>query len=74
MKMRRLSLLALSETRLRGSGDRIVHEDYRLIYSGGDDSKHGVGFLLEPTLGDAVEKVTHISARMVEIDLKIEDG
>ena len=34
MKMRDLSILALAETRLKGKGDRIIHENYRLMYSG----------------------------------------
>ena len=38
MNMRDLCILALAETRLNGNGDRPVHENYRLMYSGGEDS------------------------------------
>ena len=36
MKLRQLSVLGLSETRMKGCGDRIIHGGYRLIYSGED--------------------------------------
>ena len=32
MKMRDLSILALAEIQLKGKGDRIIHENYRLIF------------------------------------------
>ena len=34
MKMRDLSIQTLAETRLKGKGNRIIHENYRLIYGG----------------------------------------
>ena len=39
MKMRDLCILALAETRVNGNGDRTVHEEYRLMYSSGEDSR-----------------------------------
>ena len=36
MKLRQLSVLGLSETRMKGCGNRIIHGGYRLIYSGED--------------------------------------
>ena len=39
MKMRDLYILALAETRLNGKGDRTIHENYRLMYSGGEGSR-----------------------------------
>ena len=32
MKMRDLSILALAEIQLKGKGDRIIHENYSLIF------------------------------------------
>ena len=46
MKMRDLYILALAETRLNGKGERTIHKNYRLRYSGGEDSRYGVGFLV----------------------------
>lgn len=74
MKMKRLSILAVSETRLRDKGDKIIHEDYRLIYSGNEQAKHGVGFFLEPNIAPLVEKVIAINERLIGIDLKLKFG
>ena len=46
MKMRDLSILAVEETRMRGKGDKIIHENYRLIYSGAEDNRHGVAIMV----------------------------
>ena len=34
-KIRKLSIMAAYETRMRSKEDRGIHEGYRLIYSGG---------------------------------------
>ena len=36
MKMRKLSIMVICETRIRRNGDRIIPDGYRLIYSGGE--------------------------------------
>ena len=36
MKERRLDILGLCETRLKGEGQRVLHHDYKLIYKGMD--------------------------------------
>ena len=47
MKARRLDILGMAETRLRRNGDRTIHEDYRLIFSGKEEGKQGVAFFFE---------------------------
>ena len=74
MKTKKLSLLAVSETRLRGTGDKIMHDDYRLVYSGGEGTRHGVGFIIEPGLAQYLEKVIPLNDRLIGIDLKLEGG
>ena len=46
MKIRKISIIAVCETRMRSNGDRIIHEGYRLVYCGGEQARHGVAFLL----------------------------
>ena len=41
-------------------GDRIIHEDYRLIYSGGEDSRHGVGFLVADNVAQSYKSSKHV--------------
>ena len=74
MKIRKLSIMAVCETRMRRNCDRIVHEGYRLIYSGGEQARHGVAFLLEPSIAQFVEKVIPINERLIGVDLKLIDG
>ena len=70
--MRDLSMLALAEIRLKGKGGRIIHDNYRLMYSGGEGSRHGVGFLVADNLAPFVENVKNISERLMSIDMKLE--
>ena len=72
--MRDVSEKALVETRLKSKGDRIMHENCRLMYSGGEDSRHGVGFLMADNLASYVEKVNNINERVMSIDMKLEIG
>ena len=56
------------------NGDRIIHEGYRLIYIGREQARHGVAFLLEPSIAQFVEKVIPIKERLIGVYLKLMDG
>ena len=70
MRSRRLAIVGLSETRMKDSGERILHENYKLIYSGKEDGRHGVGVVLAPELAPYVEKVDCISERIISLSIK----
>ena len=70
MKSKNLAIVGHSETRMKGSGERILHENYKLIYSGQDDGRHGVGVVLSPELAPYVEKVDSVSERIIGISIK----
>ena len=74
MKIRKLSIMAVCETRMRSNVDRIIYEGYRLIYSGWEQARHGVAFLLEPSIAQFAEKVIPINKRLIGVDLKLMDG
>ena len=74
MKARRLDVLGMAETRLRRNGDRTIHEDYRLTFSGTEEGKHGVGFVLNETIGQSVEKVVFVNERIIGMDLRLDAG
>ena len=74
MKIRKLSTMAVCETRLRSNGDRISQEGYRLMYSGGEQARHGVAFLLEPSIAQFVQKVVPVNERLIGVDLKLIKG
>ena len=46
IKSRRIDVLGLAETRLKGNGDQVIHGNYRIIYSENEDGRHGVDFIL----------------------------
>ena len=71
MKLRQLSVLGLSETRMKGCGDRIIHGGYRLIYSGEDSGRHGVALLVSSDIAQCVEKVIFKNDRIISIDFKL---
>ena len=70
MKLRQLSVLGLSETRMKGCGDRIIHGGYRLIYSGEDSGRHGVALLVSSDIAQCVE-VIFKNDRIISIDFKL---
>ena len=72
MRARRLDILGMEETRLRRNGDRTIHEDYRLMFSGTEEGKHGVGFVLNETIGQSVEKVAFANERIIGMDLRLD--
>ena len=57
MKSKNHAVVGLSETRMKGSGEKVLHGNYKLIYSGKEDGRHGVGVILAPELAPYVEIV-----------------
>ena len=70
MKNKNLSIVGLSKIRIKGSGEKILHENYKLIYSGQNDERHGVGVVLSPELAPYVEKADNVSERILSISIK----
>ena len=70
MKSKSLAVLGLSETRIKGSGEKTLHGNYKLIYSGKEDGRHGVGVVLSPELAPYVEKLDHVSERILSVSVK----
>ena len=59
------------QTRIKGNGERVLHGDYKLFFSGRDDTRHGVGVVLAPEIAPYVEEVQHVSERIVTISVWI---
>ena len=74
MRVRKLDMLALAETRLNGCGDEVIHDDYRMIFSGREDGRHGVALILGPKLANFVAGIQQMSERIIGIDLKLEQN
>lgn len=72
MKERKLEILGLCETRVRGEGQKVLHDDYRFIYKGAEGGRHGVGFVLTPEMAERVDSVDFRSERIIGITLKLD--
>ena len=70
MKSRKLTVLGLCETRMKGNGEKMLHEDYKLIFSGREDGRHGVGVVLAPEIAPYVEEIQQVSERIVCVSVK----
>ena len=69
MQEKRLDVLGLCETRLKGNGTWIIHEDFRLFYSGEEKGRHGVGMASSPILKYIVVDIQQESCRIMSVFL-----
>lgn len=75
MNERKIVIMGLCETRYKGSADMKVHNDYRLLCSGSDDGRHGVGFLVAPEVARCIDTVDQVDHRIISISLRLgEEG
>lgn len=58
MKDRRLDTVGLCETKLSEEGTKIIHDNQNMVYKGGKDTGHGVGFMVTKEMS---ERVRHIN-------------
>lgn len=72
MTERNLKLIGLAETRHEGHGQKILHDDYEIFYSGGQASnRHGVAIILHPDLCRYVDKVQYVNNRIIALTLNL---
>ena len=66
-KRRRLDLLCVQETKWSGKSSRKLGENYRIIYSGENSKRNGVGVILSPQLSEQVVEVERHSDRLIKV-------
>jgi len=71
MKERKLDILGLCETRMKGNGRSTVHGDFVLLHSGTDTTRHRVALLVTPEIGNRITDVRYINERMMGMSVKI---
>jgi len=64
-------IMGLCETRMKGNGRSIVHDDFVLLHSGTDTTRHGVAFLVTPEIGDKISDVQYVNERMMGMSVKV---
>ena len=74
MEERRLEVLGVCETRLKGQGIKVVHGDYQMIFKRRDDErKYGVALVVSPVMASRVERVEYVNERMMAVVFKMKD-
>lgn len=71
MKERNLDVLGMCETRMKGEGEKLLHDNYKLIYSGRDDGQYGVAFMMTPSFAERVDSVRRGGERILNISVKL---
>ena len=71
MKQRNLAIVGISETRLKGKGNKLIHDNNRLIWSGSANGRHGVAIILSEDLADRISNVKSVNERILCVTLKI---
>ena len=69
MKERNLDMLGLCETRFNGEGIKVLHDDFQLIYKGGENAKHGVGIIMTKELAERVGYIIYKNERILSFSL-----
>ena len=73
MRERKIDILGLCETRFRGKTDKKIYNDYRLLCSGSDNGRHGVGFIVNPDIAKFIDTKEQIDER-ISISIKLKEG
>ena len=68
MKGRNLDILRVCETRTKNEGQKAIHEDYKYIYKGNQEERHGVGFVLNSSVAERVKEITYKTERIQYIN------
>ena len=74
MRERKIDILGLCETRFKGKTDKKIHNDYRLLCSGSDNGRHGVGFIVNPDIAKFIDTIEQIDERIISISIKLKEG
>ncbi len=72
MKERKLEIVGLCETRIKGKGEKTLHENYKIIYSGNEDGRHGVAIMMSPLMAERMDSMDCRNERVMGITLTIE--
>ena len=71
MEKRKIDIMGVSETRMKDCGNKTVYKDYKLIYSGRNNGRHGVALIVNNTLADRITFTKQVNERVIGISLKI---
>ena len=72
MKERNLEILGVCETRTKNERQKNIHEDFKYIFKGNEEGRHGVGFVLNSSIAERVSDVIYKNERIISVSLDLE--
>ena len=72
MEDKNLDLLGVCETRTKLEGEKKIHKDFKYIFKGNEEGRHGVGFVLSPILAERVNQIIYKNERIISISLDLQ--
>ena len=74
MKQKKVDILGLCATRVKGIGTKMLHDNYHLMYSGGHSGQHGVGLIVSEEISQRVGKTEFKNDRILSLSLKLNNN
>ena len=59
MNKSNLEILWVWETRTKTEGEEKIHEDFKYRFKGNDEGRHGIDFVLSPSMAEKVNKIIY---------------
>ncbi|XP_046976367.1 craniofacial development protein 2-like [Vanessa cardui] len=72
LERRHINICCVQETRWKGAKSLNIGKGYKLIYNGKDDTKNGVGIILDQNLSQNIVEVNRISDRIIGVKMAFE--
>ena len=71
MMERKLDILGLSETKWKGTGTKELRDGFKLWWSGGNEGKNGVGFIVNAKIKNDVVTIENIDERLIKMAVMV---
>ncbi|XP_063544350.1 craniofacial development protein 2-like [Cydia strobilella] len=72
LERRRINLCCVQETKWKGAKSRQIGKGFKLIYNGIENTKNGVGIVLDKYLSENVVEINRISDRIMSVKIALE--
>lgn len=72
LERRRINICCVQETRWKGAKSRQIGKGFKLIYNGKENTRNGVGIILDQYLSQNVVDINRINDRIISVKLALE--
>ncbi|XP_060810006.1 craniofacial development protein 2-like [Amyelois transitella] len=71
LERRRINICCVQETKWKGAKSRQIGKGYKLLYNGRENTKNGIGIILDQYLSNNVVGINRISDRIMSVKLAL---